>query len=413
MKVLVLTADAGTLCCHRADLIRGMAATGAEIVTAAAGDSARATELMESLHGRHDPVRMARSSLSVRADLQTIADFRRLIRRERPDVLFAYTIKSVLYGCILGRLLGVPRVFALLPGLGVAFEPPRTWKQRLVSFVAHRLYRIALRCTSGIFLQNHDDEALLRSLRILPKNRPVHVVAGSGVNLWSFPAEELPKDAGADGRVRFLLVSRLLQSKGVRVFAEAARMVRQTHPQAEFHLVGPFDPNPDRVSESEVRGWVEEGVLTHHGLVSNVRAMLKSVHVFVLPTWYREGVPHSTLEALATGRAVITTDAPGARETVMLSPAGQAQRAAGEPVLDGRNGFLVRPRDATALARAMRRYLDDPLLIQEHGRAGRHLAEEVFDVRKVNAIMLREMGFEELRHPLFTADSMPATAIAV
>lgn len=413
MKVLVFTADANTLCYHRADLIRAMVATGAEIVTAAAGDPERADKFLSSIGGRHLSVRMARSSLSIMRDLETISDFQLIIRTERPDVLFAYTIKSVLYGCILGRLHGVRKIYALLPGLGVAFEPPKTFKQRLVSTVAHTLYSIALRCTHAIFLQNRDDEALLRELHILPKRTPVHVVAGSGVNLESFPPSDVQDDAAVNaGRIRFMLMSRLLQSKGVRVFAEAARLIKQSHPQAEFHLVGPFDPNPDRIDESEVRQWTDDGVIIHHGMVKDVAALLKAMDVFVLPTWYREGVPHSTLEALSTGRAVITTDAPGARETVRLTAAGNEQRTRQEALMEGLNGFLVRPRDSAALAAAMLRYLEQPRLLHSHGIASRYLAENVFDVRKVNAVMLREMGFEKTRgdSPL---EPKPSVAVAV
>lgn len=413
MKVLVLTADANTLCYHRADLIRAMADKGAEVITAAAGDPQRAEKFVNSIKGRHFTVRMARSSLSVVRDLETMSDFQLIIRTERPDVLFAYTIKSVLYGCIIGRLHGVKRIYALLPGLGVAFEPPKTLKQRFVSTVAHVLYSIALRCTDGVFLQNHDDEALLEELHILPRKVPVHVVAGSGVNLESFPQTDVrPESAIAEGGVRFILMSRLLQSKGVRVFAEAARMVRQTHPKAEFHLVGPFDPNPDRVDEAEVKQWMDEGTVIHHGMVKDVASLLQAMDVFVLPTWYREGVPHSTLEALATGRAVITTDSPGARETVKLTAAGNDQREKGDAVMEGMNGYLVRPRDAEALAAAMRHYLEQPRLLHSHGIASRFLAESIFDVRKVNALMLQEMGFTKSASGP-AAEMMPAAAVAL
>ncbi|MDP1592360.1 MAG: glycosyltransferase family 4 protein [Prosthecobacter sp.] len=314
MKVLVLTADANTLVYHRGDLIRDFAAHGCEVVTAAAEDYPHVREFVRSLGGRHRAIRMARSKINPLKDLVTMGDMWRLFRSEKPDALFAYTIKSVVYGCVIARLAGIRRVYALLPGLGFTFVKPVTWKQKIVSFISKTLHRLALKRADVIFMQNQDDVKLFTAMSMLPAGVPVHVTAGSGVNMVEYSHAPLEDDENiADGRVRFVLVSRLLISKGVRVFAEAARRVKQLHPNAEFHLVGPFDPNPNRVDESEVSQWVAEGTLVHHGMVKDIATLLKSMHIFVLPTWYREGVPHATLEALATGRPVITTDSVGAR----------------------------------------------------------------------------------------------------
>ena len=138
-----------------------------------------------------------------------------------------------------------------------------------------------------------------------------------------------------------------------------------------------------------------EGILTHHGMIRDVAAALRDKHVFCLPTWYREGVPHATLEALSMGKAIITTDSVGARECVRLTRQGDAQREAGDPVREGRNGFLVQPRDVDAVVSAMEFYMQHPDLIAPHGRASRELAEEVFDVKIVNALILREMGLTQ------------------
>ncbi len=394
MKVLVLTADANTLVYHRGDLIRDLAARGCEVVTAAAENYPHVRQFMSDLGGRHQPVRLVRSRVNPFSDLTTWLDLFRLFRRERPDALFAYTIKSVLYGCPIARLAGVPKVYALLPGLGFTFVRQETLKGRLVQTVSKLLHRFALKRAEVIFMQNEDDRRLFEELKMLPPGVPVHVTAGSGVNIEEFPHMPLDGDAelAAGGPVRFVLVSRLLLSKGVAVFAEAARRVKKDHPEAEFHLVGPFDPNPNRVSESQVEDWVSEGLLTYHGMVRDVAALLKTMHVFVLPTWYREGVPHATLEALATGRAVITTNSVGARECLRLTAAGQKQRAAREPLMEGENGFLVRPQSVEAVEQAMRRCLRDRAALTVMGRASRALAEQVFDVRLVNDIILRAMN---------------------
>ncbi len=387
MKILVLTADANTLIYHRGDLIRDFAAQGCEVVTSAAEDYPHVRDFMSRIGARHVPIRMVRSRVNLRKDWVTWLDMFRLFRHERPDALFAYTIKSVVYGCVVARLAGVPRVYALLPGLGFTFVKPETLKQAAVQWVSKLLHRLALLCSDVIFMQNRDDVRLFTEMRLLPPGVPVHVTAGSGVNLEEYPHVPLTGNADiAAGKLRFVLVSRLLISKGVRVFAEAAREVKKKHPQAEFHLVGPFDPNPNRVEETEVAGWVREGILTHHGMVRDIPAMLKTMHVFCLPTWYREGVPHATLEALSTGLPILTTDSVGARECVAgpFVPAGDNQR--------GVNGFLCPTQKVEALAAAMEALLSHPEQVAPMGMASRRLAEEVFDVRLVDQIILHAIG---------------------
>lgn len=377
MKVLVLTADANTLVYHRGDLIRDFAGHGCEVVTSAAEDYPHVRDYLAKAGVRHEAIRMVRSRVNLAQDWITWLDMYRLFRREKPDALFAYTIKSVVYGCVMARLAGVPKVYALLPGLGFTFVKPETLKQTLMQWVSKALHRFALKRADVIFMQNRDDVQLFRELKLLPDGVPVHVTAGSGVNLDEYP--HVPLEGNVDieaGRIRFVLVSRLLISKGVCVFAEAARKIKARYPQAEFHLVGPFDPNPNRVSEDEVAAWVQEGTLVHHGMVRDVPALLKEMHVFCLPTWYREGVPHASLEALSTGRAMITTDSVGAKECVR----------------HGENGFLVPPRDVEAVVKAMEFLIQKPEQIRTMGLASRKLAEEVFDVKRVNAIIMKAMG---------------------
>jgi len=388
MKVLVLTADANTLVYHRGDLIRAFAAQGCEVVTSAAEDYPHVREYLAKAGARHVPIRMVRSRVNLLKDWITWLDMFRLFRRERPDALFAYTIKSVVYGCVVARLAGVPKVYALLPGLGFTFVKPETLKQTAVQWVSKALHRFALRRADVIFMQNQDDVRLFTDLKMLPAGVPVHVTAGSGVNLEEYAQTALDGNAEiAAGRIRFVLVSRLLISKGVCVFAEAARKIKVRYPSAEFHLVGPFDPNPNRVEESDVARWVAEGTLTHHGMVRDIPAILKTMHVFCLPTWYREGVPHASLEALSTGLAMITTDSVGARECVRGAVVED-----GVSLPSSSNGFLIPPRDVDALVQAMEQLLQQPEKIAEMGRASRRLAEELFDVRIVNHIILRAMG---------------------
>jgi glycosyltransferase involved in cell wall biosynthesis len=164
------------------------------------------------------------------------------------------------------------------------------------------------------------------------------------------------------------MVARLLETKGVREFVEAARIVRSTHPNARFVLVGDYDPNPAGLGRAEVESWVAAGIVDYRGSVSDVRPVLEEASVFVLPSW-SEGISRSTLEAMATGRAVITTDAQGCRETVK----------------HGETGYLVPVRSPTALASAMCELLNNPSRIADFGEAAYHFCAETFAVERVNA----------------------------
>ena len=188
-KILVLTGDGKTLVYHRGELLKRFAEADLEVVGGAAEDLPHVRTFFESFGGRYQVLPISRSSLNPVDDWRMIRALWTWIRAERPDHFFAYTIKSVVYGCVVARLLGVPRVFALVPGLGFAFTPDGTWKQRVVHVMSRLLYSVALRCVDAVFLQNQDDRQLLRQTGVIPERIPVHVTLGSGVQLaapaWS------------------------------------------------------------------------------------------------------------------------------------------------------------------------------------------------------------------------------------
>ena len=183
--------------------------------------------------------------------------------------------------------------------------------------------------------------------------------------------------------VTFLLAACLLREKVSVEYAKAAKLIKQRHHDTRFVLLGSLDTNPGALSRDEIEAWVAEGVIEWPGHVQDMRPWLAQASVFVLPSYYREGVPRSTQEAMARARPVITTDAPGCRETV----------------IDGKNGYLVPVRDADALAAVMERFILQPELIEKMGQASRKIAEEHFDVNKINQVILREMGISESQRP--------------
>lgn len=287
----------------------------------------------------------------------------------KPALVLSYTAKPVIYGTIAAWLCRVPRRFALITGLGYAFqEDSRGWLRAFVE----AMYSFSLRRATKTFFQNPDDEALFRQRRIIDAGAASVVVDGSGVDIQRYAAASVP-----DGPPSFLMIARLLGAKGVREYIAAARQVRARYPEASFELAGWIDDTPDAVSKSELEGWLAEGHVRFLGRLQDVRPAFERCSVYVLPS-YREGTPRTVLEALAMGRAVITTNVPGCRETVV----------------DGDNGILVQARDPNALAEAMIAFVQDPRMAIRMAGRSRQLAESRYDVGKVNARMLREMDVD-------------------
>jgi glycosyltransferase involved in cell wall biosynthesis len=296
-----------------------------------------------------------------------------LLRRLRPDIALSYAIKPVIYGTLAAWLAHVPRRFAMIEGLGFVFTPSegvQLLKRRILKGAVCLLYYASLRHANRVFFLNKDDiEEFLKSH--LVSSEKIFHLGGIGVNLdyWR-PAPPTTKP------VTFLLAARLLREKGIVEYAKAARLIKKKYHDTRFVLLGSLDTNPGALSRDEIEAWVAEGVLEWPGHVPDVRLWLAKASVFVLPSYYREGVPRSTQEAMAMERPVVTTDAPGCRETV----------------IDGKNGFLVPVRNTDALATAMERFILQPDLIEKMGQASRSIAEECFDVHKINQVILREMG---------------------
>lgn len=371
--MVVIGSLAESLVNFRGDLLRALMASGCRVTAASPAGPEWVDATLREWGVQRAVLPMNRTGASVMQDLALLIALWRLLRDLRPDAVISYTIKPVVFGSIASRLAGVPRRVAMVTGLGFAFMGGVSARQRLVQSVARGLYRVGLRCANVILFQNPDDEATMRQLGLLPREADIRRIAGSGVNLARFSRQPLP-----EGPRKFLLVARLLRDKGIGEYFSAAARLKAAHPSAECHLVGPIDTNPSAVPERALQDAISSGAVTYHGPTDDVRPYLKECHVYVLPS-YREGMPRSVLEALATGRPVITTDAPGCRETV-------------EP---GVNGVLVPVKDAEALADAMIRYagLDDASL-RRQADASRELAERRFAVERVNADILDALGVE-------------------
>lgn len=369
MKFLLLSAYSESIIDFRGVLIDDLLRKGITVHVAAPGllpSSKVYSTLIKKGVALHN-VRMNRTGMNPLLELYTVYNLAMLIIKIKPSCVLAYTIKPIIYGGILARLIGV-RFFALVTGLGYLFVENRKHRQSVVKRIFVSLYRISLSKASSVIFQNIDDKNLFHDLGIINIDN-AHVVNGSGVDLNHYHLSHFTPG------IKFLLIARLIASKGIREYVSAAKIVKESCPNASFLLVGQIDESADSISESELDGWIRQGVIEYLGQVDDVRYAISQCSVFVLPTYYREGVPRSILEAMSMGRPIITTNSPGCRETV----------------IDGKNGYFVEPRSADSLSSAMKRFIDEPDLCKVMGDYSRVIAEDKFDVRLVNDKMLQIM----------------------
>lgn len=371
MHIVVIGAYPQSLSNFRGDLIKALLAQGHRVTAMSAPATEDEVGPILDMGAQHRPFPVERAGLNPIKDVQTLLALRRTFADLKPDLVLAYTVKPVIWsGIALASARSPARFFALITGLGFAFEG-KTLGRRTVQAVVKELYRRSLRRAETVVFQNADNRDAFVSNGIVAAECCA-VVNGSGVDTDRFATTPLP-ETGA----RFLLIARLLGDKGLREYAAAAAIVREEHPEAEFHLVGPPDGSPNAIPLREVERWHQEGTVIYHGAADDVRPHIAACHVYVLPS-YHEGMPRSVLEAMAMGRPILTTDIPGCRQTVV----------------PGKNGWLVPKADATALAERMTWFLDHRVTWQEMGQQSRRMAEDLFDAKSVNADMLRIMGFD-------------------
>ena len=305
---------------------------------------------------------MVRDSTNPVKDLNYFLKLRKVLKREKPDYVFNYTIKPNIYGSIACRSLGIPSA-AMLAGLGYSFS-----HDGLSSKIARALYRFALRYPQHIIFLNKDNVDTAKSINLCNPNKIIWLEGGEGVNLDKYAYSD-----NSSEKTVFLFVARLIREKGYFEFVEAARTIKKTYPEVCFLVAGGLSlTSPGHVTKEEYDSNKQEGIIDHLGSVSDMPKLYGTPGmVVVIPSYYSEGLNRSLMEACSAGKPIITTDMPGCRETV----------------IDGKNGYLVTPRDVNSLICALEKYLN---LSQKErndmSKVSRKLAEEKFDVKKVIAV---------------------------
>lgn len=373
MKHILIIASYGpSLINFRLNLIKKLISKGYKVSVASPKDrfSDNLQKELKDLGVNINIFSLSSVSLNFFKDFKTILKIFRIIQKSKPNIIISYTAKPVIYTGLVLKYFKKISYIPMITGLGYAFIHKESIKHKIVKYIITKLYQISLKNSSKIIFQNKDDQSLFAELKIIKDQNISYVVNGSGVDLNTYPLSDLPS------KPVFLMISRLLVDKGVREYVEAAKVVRSRFSNARFQLAGSLDENPSGIMAKELQSWINEGYIEYLGEIKSVQSILRLCKYYVFPS-YREGTPRSTLEALSTGRPIITTDVPGCRETVVHE----------------KNGLLIPARDIASLTNAMIRLLEEKEeVIQNMARESFLIAKNKFEINKVNDSLFNIMG---------------------
>lgn len=363
-NIFIIGALPRSLLNFRGELIRSLIAKGNEVTAMAFEEDLDVTTKLNKLGVPFKLFPARRTSFNPFFDLKTLFSLFKILKKEKPNIIFSYTIKPVIWGGIASRVIPNVRFYGLITGLGFAFQKKGV-KQKILTFIVTTLYKIALSNSNKVIFQNPDNLQEFISRGIVPHEKCV-LVNGSGIDINYFSFTPLPNKK--QQKVIFFCIARLLNDKGLREYYQAAKIVKEIYPNVIFRLLGGEDnKSPDHIPISEVKGWQKKGVIEYLGYDLDVRVHLRMCHIFVLPS-YHEGLPRTILEAMATGRPILTTDVPGCRETV----------------INGLNGYLIPKKDINTFSERMLWFIENQDQWAKMGIYSRKLAKEKFNVSIIN-----------------------------
>ena len=361
MKLIIVVNELRFFLSHRLPIALAARDAGYEVhIASRSGTIDEVEQLNQELLQFH-PISFHRSSMGLWQELETLRELRRLYKEIQPDIVHHVTIKPVLYGTLVARWVGGIQILNAISGLGYFFIA-QGWKSSIRKTLLLWVYRAILHSKKvWILFQNPDDQALFAQYKIIYQEH-VFKIKGSGVDLQQFACSSIPK-----GRIKIILVARMLWDKGVGEFVDSATALKQQGLDADFILVGSVDlGNPESISAEQLEEWNRLGAVKWLGERVDISQLLAESHIAVLPS-YREGLPKSLIEAAAVGRPIVTTDVPGCREVVK----------------DGENGFLVPAKDAKKLAEGIQKLINNPKLLTSMGKKSRLMAEQEFSIHQI------------------------------
>lgn len=368
MKILLVSNSSWNLFNFRQGFMNALKGNGADVYFCSPYDAF--ADKLTGLGFKFIPVDIDRKGTNVFKDLVLIKRLYNIYKREKPHIIFHYTIKPNIYGSIAARLSGVECINTV-SGLGFTFirEP---FYYPLVKI----LYFLACNIAKKTFFHNPDDMEFFIKNRIIQVKNAVFV-NGSGVNTKFFiPDKE--KEGGEDKNLKFLFLGRILWDKGIQELVDAARVVKPVYPAVTFSFLGAIDiKNPTAIPEAKIEEWQKEGLIEYLGKTADVRPYIAESDCVLLPS-YREGNPRALLEAASMGKPLIATDVAGCRAVID----------------DGVNGFLIPPKDSVRLAAAIIKMIELPYSQRkELGEAGRRKMLKEFDEKAVIEQYLKEIPF--------------------
>lgn len=321
-------------------------------------------EQLESMGFETYEIPFSRSGVGFLSEIKTLIRVRQVIKITDPDIIHAITIKPVLYSGLMRKtFIKKIAMVSAISGLGYVFTSP-TLRAKLIRLTVSMLYKLSLSGNGKIVIfQNTSDENILSNMVGLTHDEKV-LIKGSGadLNIYNFKPE-------MNGHsVKISMACRLLKDKGVYEYIDAARIVKEKYPQADFLLIGTPDvENPNSVKIHEVEQWANDGVVEYLGHRKDIADIFCKSNIVCLPSFYGEGVPKVLIEAAACGRAIVTTNNPGCKDAV----------------IDGKTGICVPIKDSQALANAIVTLIEQPELRHKMGIAARKFAEQEFDINSV------------------------------
>ena len=323
-KILILSNNCGGLVCFRKEVFEALLKEGHTLVVAAPEDFK--TDIITGIGCRFIPMTFNRQGTNPFADFKLMLAYRRLIRRERPNMVLTYTIKPNLYGGMACRFTHTPQI-ANITGLGIATEKPG-----FLRTLTTILYRMGLKRAQKVFFQNQENLDFCIKHRLI--SAPTALIPGSGVNLERFHVQPYPDESTC----RFVYIGRVQRRKGIEQYLKAAETIKQKYPFTEFHILGRCE---EQRYQSILDDLSQKGIIIYHGLVKDTRPFLADIHCTVHPSFYPEGMSNVLLESCATGRPVITTDKAGCKEIVDV----------------GKNGFIVHQQDTEDLIEKIEKFI--------------------------------------------------------
>ena len=365
MKIFIIGNVSSMMINFREELIKLLVSKGHDVYCLVSDYNEESRKKIISLGATPLDHTLNTKGLNPFKDIIAIYDLVQLFRQHRPDAVFSFFVKPVIFATIAAKIARVSRIVGMIEGLGGAFtvhKNGQTKKAKIIKTIQVLLYKISLPFLDElIFLNNDDKKDLIDRYNI--KAKSINILGGIGVDLDKFSYTKAPIEP-----INFIFIARLLVEKGIFEYLEAAKIVKEKYKDVKFYIFGSFDEhNPFGLTQEELKPYLDSGVVIYPGFVNDIKERIADSSIFILPS-YREGVPRSTQEAMAIGRAVITTNSVGCRETVE----------------DGVNGFLVPPFDSKILAQKMIYFIQNPEMIVQMGIESRKIAEAKFNINEKN-----------------------------